>query len=138
MVRCNRPADIRNLSARLIAGAGPGEASVITMQIRRTILLLVALSGPSLLAAQTFDLEQEMRALQQRSESGVEQDYRVAQDNGMSLSEAIESVRRKTNGRIVSAETKVSGGRETHHIKVLTKDGKVKTHKVKGRKRGSG
>jgi uncharacterized membrane protein YkoI len=108
------------------------------MQIRRTILLLVALSGPSLLAAQTFDLEQEMRALQQRSESGVEQDYRVAQDNGMSLSEAIESVRRKTNGRIVSAETKVSGGRETHHIKVLTKDGKVKTHKVKGRKRGSG
>jgi len=26
---------------------------------------------------------------------------------------------------LVSAETKVSGGRETHHIKVLTKDGKV-------------
>jgi len=53
----------------------------------------------------------------------------------MSLAEAIVSVRRRTNGRIVSAESKVSGGREVHHIKVLTKDGKVRTHKVPGRKR---
>ena len=53
----------------------------------------------------------------------------------MSLSEAIESVRRKTGGRVVSAETKVQGGREVHHIKVLTKDGKVRTHKVNGRRR---
>jgi uncharacterized membrane protein YkoI len=60
----------------------------------------------------------------------------VAQNNGKSLSEAVEQVRRQTGGRILSAETKVSGGREVHHIKVLTKDGKVKTHKVQGRKRG--
>ena len=60
----------------------------------------------------------------------------VAQNNGKSLSEAVEQVRRQTGGRILSAETKISGGREVHHIKVLTKDGKVKTHKVQGRKRG--
>ena len=60
----------------------------------------------------------------------------IAQSGGKSLSEAVEQVRRQTGGRILSAETKVEGGREVHHIKVLTEDGKVKTHKVKGRKRG--
>jgi len=63
--------------------------------------------------------------------------FRVAQSGGgKSLSEAVEQVRRQTNGRILSAQTKVSGNREVHHIKVLTKDGKVKTVKVPGRKRG--
>jgi uncharacterized membrane protein YkoI len=64
--------------------------------------------------------------------------FQVAQSNGKSLSEAVEQVRRQTNGRIISAETKVKNGREVHHIKVLTDDGKVKTHKVQGRKRGNG
>ena len=64
--------------------------------------------------------------------------FQVAQGNGKSLSEAVEQVRRQTNGRIISAETKVKNGREVHHIKVLTDDGKVKTHKVQGRKRGNG
>ena len=36
-----------------------------------------------------------------------------------------ESVRSRTGGRVVSAETKIQGGREVHYIKVLTKDGKV-------------
>lgn len=67
-----------------------------------------------------------------------ERHIQTAQNDGMSLSEAVEQVRRQTNGRIVSAETKVSNGREVHHIKVLTKDGKVKTHKIQGRKRGNG
>ena len=57
----------------------------------------------------------------------------VAQSDGMSLSEAVEQVRRQYNGRIVSAETKRSGNREVHHIKVLTEDGKVKTVKIPGR-----
>jgi hypothetical protein len=61
----------------------------------------------------------------------------IAQGGGMSLSQAIDSVRRGGNvERVISAETKVSGGREVHHIKVLTKDGKVQTHKVQGRKLG--
>ncbi len=61
----------------------------------------------------------------------------VSQGNGgKTLSEAIDEVRRKTGGRILSAETKMKGNREVHHIKVLTDDGKVKTHKVQGKRRG--
>ena len=69
-------------------------------------------------------------------ESSIERPrFRATQDDGMSLSEAIDSVRRGGNvERIISAETKVSGGREVHHIKVLTKDGKVQTHTRSGRK----
>jgi uncharacterized membrane protein YkoI len=67
-----------------------------------------------------------------------ERRIQTAQNDGMSLSDAVEQVRRQTDGRIISAETRVSNGREVHHIKVLTKDGKVKTHKIQGRKRGNG
>lgn len=60
---------------------------------------------------------------------------RLAQnDDGKTLSQAVEQVRGQTGGRILSAETKVQGNREVHHIKVLTKDGKVKTHKIQGRR----
>lgn len=48
------------------------------------------------------------------------------------LGQAVEQVRRQYNGRIVSAETKVNGGRETHIVKVLTSDGKVKTVRIPG------
>ena len=61
-------------------------------------------------------------------------DLGVRQDKGMTLSEAVEQVRRQYDGRIVSAETIVSGGRETHVIKVLTDDGKVKTVRIPGRR----
>lgn len=57
----------------------------------------------------------------------------LAQQDGPSLSEAVEMVRRKYRGRIVSAETRVSGNREVHIIKVLTADGKVITERVPGR-----
>jgi len=64
--------------------------------------------------------------------------FRVAQNNGgKSLSQAIEQVRRQTGGQILSATTKVKGNREVHHVKVLTKDGKVRTVKVPGRRRGN-
>ncbi len=71
-------------------------------------------------------------------EAGSEQTFRMVQNDGMTLSQAVESVRRSTDGRIVSAETKTKNGREVHYIKVLTKDGKVKTHKVSGRKSSNG
>ncbi len=58
----------------------------------------------------------------------------ATQSGGMSLSEAVESVRRRGDvERVISAETRVSNGREVHHIRVMTRDGKVKTHKVSGR-----
>lgn len=56
----------------------------------------------------------------------------VAQGNCPSLSEAVERIRQQHNGRIVSAETRISGNREVHHIKVLTSDGKVRTFTVPG------
>lgn len=56
------------------------------------------------------------------------------QGGGKTLAQAVEQVRRQYGGRIVSAETVRNGGRETHIIKVLTDDGKVKTVRVPGRK----
>jgi hypothetical protein len=59
----------------------------------------------------------------------------TAQDGGMTLSEAVESVRSQANvERVISAETRISGGHEVHLVRVMTRDGKVKTVKVPGRK----
>jgi hypothetical protein len=56
----------------------------------------------------------------------------IAQNGCASLNDAVDRVRRQYNGRIVSAETRVSGKREMHYIKVLTDDGKVKTVTIPG------
>lgn len=78
--------------------------------------------------ASAFDIE---------ASSEASPDIRIAQNNGgKTLAEAVDQVRKQTDGQILSAETRVSGNREVHHIKVLTKDGKVKTHKVQGRRLG--
>ena len=60
----------------------------------------------------------------------------AAQGGGKSLSDAVAQVKRDRNvERIISAKTTTSGGRETHVIKALYKDGKVKTHRIPGRSR---
>ena len=88
-------------------------------------------------ASRASNLEQSLHGSGAEWDSRSDTGLRVAQNGGgKSLSEAVEQVRRQTNGRILSAETKVNGNREVHHIKVLTEDGKVKTVKVQGRKRG--
>ncbi|MEM8816894.1 MAG: hypothetical protein AAGE85_13795 [Pseudomonadota bacterium] len=62
--------------------------------------------------------------------------YEVAQRDGMSLNEAVESVRRRPEvERILSAETKVRNQREVHRVKAMTKNGTVKTYEVNGRRR---
>ncbi len=102
------------------------------MRMLLTLLILVVaacLPGP----ASAFELEEALK--EQHVQYQADAEYRVVQSDGMTLSQAIESVRRKTGGKVVSAETRVQGGREVHHIKVLTTDGKVKTHKVNGRRR---
>ena len=101
----------------------------------RLALAILLLAGSALLPirSEAFDIEENLRALHVQYQP--EPTYRVAQQGGMTLAQAIESVRRRTNGRVVSAETRVQGGREVHYIKVLTKDGKVKTHRVSGRSR---
>ncbi len=60
----------------------------------------------------------------------------LAQGNCKSLSQAIEQVRRQTGGKILSAQTRIQGDREVHHIKVLINDKQVKTIRVNGCKRG--
>ena len=67
-----------------------------------------------------------------RVEHVVDTAVALRQGRCPSLSEAVEQVRRQYNGRIVGAETRVSGGRETHIIKVLTNDGTVKTVRIPG------
>ena len=101
----------------------------------RLSLTLIMLGAAVLLPlrADAFDLEENLKA--QHVQYQGEPLLQVSQSDCMSLSEAIESVRSRTGGRVVSAETKVSNGREVHYIKVLTEDGKVRTHKVNGRRR---
>lgn len=92
--------------------------------LSKTLLLAVSLFAAPMAIADRFDVAENSQ-------------YMVAQNDGPTLSEAVERVRREYNGRIVSAETKVSGNREVHVIKVLTEDGKVKTVRIPGRSRGS-
>ena len=56
----------------------------------------------------------------------------VAQSGCMTLNRAVEQVRRQYGGRILSAETRMEGNREMHHIRILTEDGTVKTVRVTG------
>lgn len=101
------------------------------MRLLLTLLLFVGLAflPPT---ASAFDIEEALR--EQHVQYQGSSELRVSQGGGMTLAQATESVRRRTGGRVLSAETKVQGGREVHYIKVI-KDGKVKTHKVNGRQR---
>jgi uncharacterized membrane protein YkoI len=101
------------------------------MRLILTLLFIVGLAfSPS--TASAFDIEETLK--EQHIQYQGSPELRVSQGGGMSLAQATESVRRRTGGRVLSAETKVQGGREVHYIKVI-KDGKVKTHKVNGRQR---
>ncbi len=50
----------------------------------------------------------------------------------VSLSEAVDQVRRQTGGKVLSARTEVQSDREVHIVKVLTRDGRVRTVRVNG------
>ena len=59
----------------------------------------------------------------------------VPTQSGMSLSQAVDSVRRRGDvERIISAQTRVRGGREVHQIRYQTKDGKIRTESIPGRR----
>ena len=93
------------------------------------LLPLALLPGPCI----AFELEESSEsAARPVSADGRISDAAVRR-NDVVASDRIGS--QATGGKVVSAETRVQGGREVHHIKVLTKDGKVKTHKVNGRRR---
>ena len=95
-----------------------------------TLLICLIIALP----AAAFDLETDLRHIAV-GESMDTQTLVVSQNGGMSLSEAVDSIRRRSNvERIVSAQTRVEGDREVHHIRYMTKDGKVRTAKVRGRR----
>ena len=47
-------------------------------------------------------------------------------DRRKSLDEAVSDARDRYNGRVLSAETHRRNGRESHRIRILTNDGRVK------------
>lgn len=106
--------------------------------MRTSILVICALMAtPAAFALQVANGEATgLDAARVVAGQSVVTDLRMAQSDGMTLNQAVEQVRRQYNGRIVSAETKRSGNREVHHIKVLTEDGKVKTVRIQGRSLG--
>jgi len=54
----------------------------------------------------------------------------LAQAGVESLDSAVARIRQRTGGRVLSAETRQEGGSVVHHIRILTKNGKVKNIKV--------
>ncbi len=94
-----------------------------------TTLILLALGSMSV-AAQVDSVVQTARGGNVAPDGA---DHVILQGGGLTLDQAVQQVRRQYKGRIVSAETRVSGGRETHIIKVLLSDGTVKTVRVAGR-----
>lgn len=104
-----------------------------TWRMRLLLTLLFFVTAAFLpITASAFDIEESLREQHVQYQGSPE--LVVSQGGGMSLAQATESVRRRTGGRVLSAETKIQGGREVHYIKVI-KDGKVRTHKVNGRRR---
>lgn len=93
--------------------------------------ILLIVSGAAQAAWQVQTVDAASGAIE-----GVERaDLSATQRGCMSLDQAVEQVRRQYNGRIVSAKTEVRGGQETHVIKVLTDDGKVRTVQIPGCRR---
>jgi len=53
-----------------------------------------------------------------------------APDRRTSLDEAVSEARDRYNGRVISAETRRNNGRETHNVRILTRDGKVRRLRI--------
>lgn len=59
----------------------------------------------------------------------------LAQNDGVTLEEAVRQVRQRTGGRILAAETVREDGRTVHRIRVLVDQGRVKTFRIDAQKR---
>lgn len=95
--------------------------------LSKLLLITIALAA----STQGFAMQVERSDSQQSTPPPA---LSTMQCNGVSLSQAVEQVRRQYNGRIVSAETQQNGDCPTHVIKVLTEDGKVKTVRIPGKR----
>jgi hypothetical protein len=102
-----------------------------TWRMRWAMTMLILFSAACLPGtAAAFDLEESLRQQHVQYSAG---DTLYATQGGMTLQQAIKSIRLEPGDKVISAETRIEGGHEVHYIKVLTKDGKVRTYKVNGR-----
>ena len=96
-------------------------------QIFAKLLVLALVAAP-------FAADARLRVQSPDVDAGTSR-LSVTQRDGMSLNEAVESVRRRGDvERILDAQTRNEGGREVHYIKYMTKDGTVRTQRIKGRR----
>ena len=116
-------------------GALPLLSGIKVIKTLPTLLITALVLTP--FGAQAFDLEESLKQLHEQYRMHEAADIRVAQGGGMTLDQAIESVRRRGDvDKILSAQTKREGDRDVHHIRYLTKNGTVKTARINGRSRG--
>ena len=124
----------------MIITKGPADQGITMRQLLKIFIISsLLIVAPGVYAADFAAGASGMIGAQE-PDSGLvaSQGLSMAQGNVLTLNQAVEQVSRQYKGRIVSAETKRSGNREVHHIKVLTDDGKVKTVRVQGRSLSGG
>ncbi|MEL7448228.1 MAG: PepSY domain-containing protein [Pseudomonadota bacterium] len=74
------------------------------------------------------DLVDRRRSNQRSGNNGSRKSYERAER--YSLDQAVNMVRREYGGKVIRAESRDSGGRRLHYVKVHTDDGRVRTFKV--------
>lgn len=52
---------------------------------------------------------------------------------GVSLGEAVARVQRATGETVIAAETRTRGGQTIHHVRVLSREGRVRVYRVDAR-----
>ena len=108
---------------------GRARAKIRFVTIPQIIKLLI----PCLLAS-AF-LFADAAALTRNSEtasprlSETPSEFRVLKDE-VSLDDAVEIVRKRYGGRVISASTRKDNGRKVHVIKILSDEGRVRTVRV--------
>ena len=86
---------------------------------------MVCLVAGLLVGATVFPVEARRDGRDDRSSR-----REAAQQEGVSLDEAVARVRRDTGGRVLSAEARENRGRTSYRIKVLLRDGSVRVVNV--------
>ena len=65
-----------------------------------------------------------------QSHSPLSSPFLLAQSNHQSLNSAVQTIKQRTGGRILSAKTVVKNGQRVYKIKVLLPSGKVQTFRI--------
>ena len=94
-------------------------------RIRRTLL------GMTLLTVLSVSLPAFARPFSYQGEAPLRHPRIVqSQNEVMDLNSAVAQVRAQTGGRVLAASTVYIDGRQVHVIRVLTRDGRVRTFRI--------